>query len=98
MHQGFLGLLPHPELHGGKTRKNVWAEMEDSQASFADYVEKHDLAREEGSLFTYLARVMKCARSLKEVTEISDFETIEAAIRKRLAAVDDRVLEELRRL
>jgi hypothetical protein len=38
---------------------------------------------------------MKCARSLKEVTTISDFETIESAIRRRLAAVDDRVLDEL---
>ena len=38
---------------------------------------------------------MKTARMLFEVTEISEFETIETTIRQKLAAIDPRVLEGL---
>jgi hypothetical protein len=96
IHQAFLASVPHQELHHGKTRKNVWAQMDEQQLSFADFVEKHELAREEGNLFSYLARVMKVARSLHEVTALSEFQDIELAVRKRLAAIDERILEESR--
>ena len=95
MHQRFEGLLAHPELHGGKVQKFIWAEMETEDLTFTDYVERHDLAQEEGSLFTYLARVMKAARMLNEVTGRSGLATLERSIRGRLAAVDERVLEGL---
>lgn len=95
IHQDFVVKIPHPELHGGKKPKRIWAEMDDEDLSFVDYVERHQLDQEEGSLFTYLARVMKGARMLKEVTEIADFESIELAIRNKLAAIDERVLEGL---
>jgi superfamily II DNA/RNA helicase len=95
VHQDFVSKVPHPELHGGKQAKKIWAEMEDDGLTFVDYVERHELDQEEGSLFTYLARVMKAARMLKEVTEVGDFETIELAVRGRLAAIDSRVMEGL---
>lgn len=94
-HQEFTGLLPHPELHGGVTQKKIWAEIEDDDLTFLDYVEKHELGREEGSLFTYLARVMKTARMLAEVTSIPDFTELETRIRSKLAAIDERVMEGL---
>ncbi|NJK88254.1 MAG: hypothetical protein HC923_01915 [Myxococcales bacterium] len=60
-----------------------------------EYVERHDLGHEEGSLFTYLARVMRTARSLHEVTGSDLFPPIETAIRSKLAVIDERVLEGL---
>ena len=95
LHQEFLSTVPHGELHGGKVAKSIWAEMHENDLTFVEYVRRHDLDQEEGSLFTYLARVMKGARMLYEVTEISDFETIELAIRSKLAAIDQRVMEGL---
>lgn len=93
--QTFLAKVPHPELHGGKTQKKIWAELQDEDMTFMEYVSKHDLGREEGSLFTYFARVMKAARMLHEVTEIAEFSEMERAIRTKLAAIDERVLEGL---
>ena len=95
VHQAFVSKLPHQELHGGKVFKDTWATIEDEKLSFLDYVERHDLAREEGQLFSYLARVMRVARMLREVTANPDFETLEMAVRERLAAIDARVLEGL---
>ncbi|MGF1508612.1 MAG: DEAD/DEAH box helicase [Myxococcota bacterium] len=93
--QAFSSSLPHPELHGGKRPKRIWAEMLEEDLTFTDYVERHDLMYEEGSLFTYLARVMKAARMLQEVTFLEAFAAIETRVRHRLAAVDERVLEGL---
>ena len=50
---------------------------------------------EEGNLFTYLARVMKVAKTLGEATEFAEFGEIERRVRARLGAVDERVLDEL---
>jgi hypothetical protein len=91
----FLGKVPHPELHSGKQQKKVWAEIEDGNLTFMDFIESHELAEEEGSLFTYLARLMKAARSLHELTARPDFATLEARIREKLAVIDERVLEGL---
>jgi hypothetical protein len=95
LHQAFAARVPHPELHGGKMPKKIWAEMEDGQHSFVDFVEKNNLSHEEGSLFTYLARVMRTARMLFEVTGIAHFQAIESSTRTKLAAIDERVLESL---
>ena len=57
-------------------------------------MERHDLQREEGSLFTYLARLMKAAKMLHEATTLSEFKDLEDAIRRPLARVDERVLTE----
>ena len=95
IHNTFLALLPHPELHGGKTAKAIWAKIEDEQLSFLDFVERNDLQNEEGNLFTYLARVMKTARMLHEATTMDEFHLIEKAVRAKLGAVDDRVIDEL---
>jgi hypothetical protein len=95
VHQRFTQLIPHPELHGGKLFKNIWAQMEDHEMSFIQFVLEHDLEQEEGSLFTYLARVMKAARLLRETTQIAEFGQIETRIRHKLAAIDDRILDEI---
>lgn len=94
-HQTFMSKLAHPELHGGVVQKKIWAEIEDDDMTFLDYVNEHDLGREEGSLFTYLARVMKAARMLAEVTKMGEFTELESRIRSKLAAIDDRVMEGL---
>lgn len=93
--QAFTSKVPHPELHGGKVQKRIWAEMEDGDFTFMDYVQKEDLGPEEGSLFTYLARVMKSAKLLQEISKIAYFGHMEQAIRHKLAAIDERVLEGL---
>lgn len=95
VHQEFLAAIPHPELHGGKLKKTIWATMDAEELSFVAFVEKHDLAHEEGSLFTYLARVMKTARMIFEVSGMAQFQAIEGKIRQKLAAIDERVLEGL---
>ena len=95
IHQEFVGKLPHPELHGGKVQKNAWRQMEDEGLSFLEFVEKNGLAHEEGSLFTYLARLMKAARMIWEVTTLDEWKNLEDKIRQKLAAVDDRVIESL---
>lgn len=93
--QTFLSKVVHPELHGGKTQKKIWAEIDDEDLTFMEYVGKHDLGREEGSLFTYLARVMRTARMLHEVTEDPAFSELETKVRTKLAAIDERVMEGL---
>jgi hypothetical protein len=95
LHAELVARVPHPELHGGKTAKAIWAEIEDEGLSFMDFVEKHGLETEEGNLFSYLARVMKFARMLGEATDLDEFKNLDAAVRRKLSVVDERVLEEL---
>ncbi|HJZ88968.1 MAG TPA: DEAD/DEAH box helicase [Polyangia bacterium] len=93
IHAEFAALLAHPELHGGKVHKRVWPELEQEDLSFMDFVEKHGLAHEEGSLFSYLARLARLAKMLFEVTTLGEFEALKDAIRRRLSVIDDRVLD-----
>jgi hypothetical protein len=94
LHHEFLGALPHPELHGGKQPKAIWATMEDQSLSFMEFVEKESLETEEGSLFSYLARVMKFAKMLHEATRLDEFGTLQMAVRRCLSVIDERVLAE----
>ncbi|MCG8421184.1 MAG: DEAD/DEAH box helicase [Proteobacteria bacterium] len=93
IHQRFAALVPHPELHGGKMYKNIWATMEDEDFSFMEFVDKHRLAHEEGNLFSYLIRVMNSSRTLYEVTTMPQFDNLRRRVRNRLAVVDVRLLE-----
>jgi hypothetical protein len=95
LHAEFVAKLPHPELHGGKVAKAIWAEIEDEDLGFMDFVEKHGLETEEGSLFTYLARVMKFARMLHEATTLPEFQSLDSAVRRKLSVIDERVLDEI---
>ncbi len=95
LHAGFVAVVPHPELHGGKTAKAIWAKIEDEDLSFMDFVENNGIESEEGNLFTYLARVMKFARMLGEATGLDEFKNLDLAVRRKLSVVDERVLEEL---
>lgn len=96
IHQAFAAQVPHPELHGGKKMKTVWAKMEDEGLGFLDMVDKEGLEHEEGSLFSYLIRVMNFARKLGEASQLDQFEEIAGKIRAVLGAVDRRILEERR--
>jgi superfamily II DNA/RNA helicase len=93
-HAEFVAKLPHPELHGGKHAKNVWATLEDANLGFMDFVEARGMQHEEGNLFSYLARVMRLAKMLAEVTTLGEFTLIESNIRGKLSAVDERILQE----
>jgi hypothetical protein len=95
LHAEFLGRVPHPELHGGKKRKNVFAQMQDGEHSFLDFVEKENLETEEGSLFSYLVRVMKFAKMLFDATALDEFRNLEDAVRDKLSVIDARVVEEV---
>jgi hypothetical protein len=92
VHQEFTALVPHPELHGGKSPKNIWASIEDAELDFLGFVDQHGLAHEEGNLFSYLARVMKTARTIGEASTIEQFATLELRIRNFLAVIDDRLV------
>ena len=81
--------------HGGYAGWDKARQMEDEGLSFLEFVEKNGLAHEEGSLFTYLARLMKAARMIWEVTTLDEWKNLEDKIRQKLAAVDDRVIESL---
>jgi len=91
IHQKFSALVPHPELHGGKRQKTVWAQMEDGNLSFLEMVEREGLEHEEGSLFTYLVRVMNFAKKLGEASQLDQFVEIGDKIRNVLARVDARI-------
>jgi hypothetical protein len=91
IHSEFTGKLPHPELHGGKEAKTIWARIEDEELSFFDFVEREGLAHEEGSLFTYLARLRKAAQILHEATTLEVFSDLQRRVASRLAVVDDRI-------
>ncbi len=92
----FCALVPHPELHGGKKQKRIWATMEDGNHGFLDFVEKEGLAHEEGNLFSYLVRCMNTARKLGEASELSELETLAERIRAVLARIDDRMVDQRR--
>jgi hypothetical protein len=94
-HQEFASGLPHPELHGGKTQKNVWASIEEEEATFMSFVDTHRLAHEEGSLFSYLARVMKTADKLHEATGVGGFAVVGERVRKFLSVIDARLVKML---
>ncbi|MEM1008749.1 MAG: hypothetical protein AAGJ35_07050, partial [Myxococcota bacterium] len=95
IHQDFVRQLPHQELHGGKMFKRVWTEMEDHDLTFMEFVLTHELELEEGSLFSYLARVMKSAKLLFEITAIPEFAVLERRILEKLAVIDARIVDDL---
>jgi hypothetical protein len=92
IHQEFAAKVPHPELHGGKKPKNVWAQLEDSGMGFLELVDKRGLEHEEGNLFTYLIRVMNCARKIGEVSGLSELTDMAERIQKLLARIDERMV------
>jgi hypothetical protein len=95
IHSAFTARLRHPELHGGKIAKNVWAVLEDEGLSFLDFVDRHKLAHEEGSLFSYLSRCLRVARAVYEVTGLEELQTLAERIRVKLAEVDPRLASQL---
>ncbi len=93
----FQALVPHPEIHGGKKQKRIWARMEDEKVGFLEFVEREGLAHEEGNLFSYLVRCMNTARKLGEASELSELEDIAERIKAVLARVDPRMIDEKRK-
>jgi hypothetical protein len=93
IHQELAAKVPHPELHGGKKAKNVWAQLEDSGMSFFEFVERNHLEHEEGNLFGYLVRVMNGAGKLFEASQLSEFEDMAGRVKKLLARVDERMID-----
>ncbi len=93
VHQQFSAAVPHPELHGGKRAKSVWAIMEDENIGFVEFVERENLEREEGNLFSYLVRVMNFARKLGEASKLSEFEDLADRVKTALGRVDLRFVE-----
>ena len=93
IHAELSAKVPHPELHGGKRPKNVWATLEDSGMGFLEFVERHSLEHEEGNLFSYLVRVMNFARKLGEASQLSEFEDMAERVQKVLARVDIRLID-----
>jgi hypothetical protein len=96
IHQEFASKVPHPELHGGKRPKTVWAQLEDSGAGFLEFVDKHGLEHEEGNLFSYLVRVMNFATKLGAASQLTEFEDMAERVRALLARIDLRLVEERR--
>jgi len=96
IHQEFSAQVPHPELHGGKRAKNVWAQLEDGGFTFLEFVEKHHLAHEEGNLFSYLVRVMNFATKLHAASQLTEFEDMADRVKKLIARIDLRFVEQLR--
>jgi hypothetical protein len=94
IHQELASKIPHPELHGGKRPKSVWAQIEDGGFSFLEFVEKHHLEHEEGNLFSYLIRVMNFANKLGEASQLSEFSDMAERVRKLLARIDLRLVED----
>ncbi len=87
----FRAVVPHPQLHGGKVQKKIWAQIEDDELSFFEFVDRENLAHEEGSLFSYLARVMKVGKAVHEAVSLPEFGALEERIRAFLAKVDARI-------
>ncbi len=94
IHNELSGRIPHPELHGGKKPKNVWAQLEDSGMGFLEFVERHHLEHEEGNLFSYLIRVMNFARKLGEASKLTEFEDMAERVQRILAHVDVRLVDD----
>jgi hypothetical protein len=93
IHQEFASKVPHPELHGGKKPKNVWAQLEDGGLGFFEFVEKHGLEHEEGNLFSYLVRVMSFAHKLGQASQLTEFEDMAERVKKQLARIDLRMVD-----
>jgi len=96
IHQEFAAKVPHPELHGGKRVKTVWAQLEDSGAGFLEFVEKHGLEHEEGNLFSYLVRVMSFAQKLGEASGLSELGDMAERVKALLARIDLRMVDDAR--
>lgn len=96
IHSEFASQVPHPELHGGKRPKTVWAQIEDGGFSFLEFVEKHHLEHEEGNLFSYLIRVMNFSQKLYEASQLTEFEDMADRVKKLLGRIDLRLVEGLR--
>jgi hypothetical protein len=96
IHGEFSGKVPHPELHGGKKPKNVWAQLEDSGMSFLEFIERHGLEHEEGNLFSYLVRVMNFAQKLYEASQLSELEDMAERVKTLLGRIDLRFVEGIR--
>ena len=94
IHAELSALVPHPELHGGKKPKTVWATLEDSGIGFLEFVERHALEHEEGNLFSYLVRVMNFARKLHQASQLTEFEDMAERVQKLLAGVDIRMVDD----
>jgi hypothetical protein len=94
IHAEFGAKVPHPELHGGKKPKNTWAQLEDGGFGFLEFVEKHGLEHEEGNLFSYLVRVMNFANKLGEASQLTEFTDMAERVRKLLARIDLRLVED----
>jgi hypothetical protein len=91
IHNEFSALVPHSELHGGKRAKSVWAQIEDGEIGFLEFVERHGLEHEEGNLFSYLVRVMNFAQKLGQASQLTEFEEMAERVRKLLARIDFRL-------
>jgi hypothetical protein len=91
IHSEFSGKVPHPELHGGKKAKNVWAQLEDGGHTFLEFVEKHGLEHEEGNLFSYLIRVMNFAGKLYEASQLSELQDMAERVKALLGRIDLRL-------
>ncbi|HEY5921297.1 MAG TPA: DEAD/DEAH box helicase [Kofleriaceae bacterium] len=96
IHGEFSGKVPHPELHGGKRPKDVWAQLEDGGFSFLEFVEKHHLQHEEGNLFSYLIRVMNFAQKLYQASQLSELEDMADRVKQLLGRIDLRLVDGLR--
>ena len=94
IHQELSSKLPHPELHGGKKPKTIWATLEESGLPFLEFVEKHHLEHEEGNLFSYLVRVMNFARKLGDASKLSELEDMAERVQRILAHVDVRLVDD----
>jgi len=92
--QELASKIPHPELHGGKKPKAVWAALEDSELGFLEFVERHHLEHEEGNLFSYLVRVMNFARKLGEASQLSELGDMAERVQRVLARVDVRLVDD----
>jgi len=95
IHQEFSARVPHPELHGGKSAKRIWATIEEEGLGFLEVVDRHRLAHEEGNLFTYLARTMKVAKKIHEATGLEQLGELERRIRSYLAVVEARLIDQM---
>ena len=94
IHQEFSSKVPHPELHGGKKPKSIWAQLEESGLGLLEFVEKHGLEHEEGNLFSYLVRVMNFANKLGEASQLSELDDMGERVRKLLGRIDIRMSED----
>ncbi len=93
IHQELASKVPHPELHGGKKIKNVWAQLEDSGLGFLEFVDKHGLEHEEGNLFSYLVRVMNFATKLGAASGLSELGDMAERVKAQLARIDLRLVD-----